>query len=72
MSLFEVSFGVAVVSVFVGWAAALVWEVELEDDVDEVEEVEEADEEDELLEEEELDVADAEEADEVLELCHGK
>ena len=41
MSLFEVSFGVAVVSVFVGWAAALVWEVELEDDVDEVEEVEE-------------------------------
>lgn len=71
--LFEVSFGVAVVSVFVGWAAALVWEDELVDDVDEVEGVEDADDEDdeddeELLEEAELDVADAEEAEEAAEL----
>ena len=59
MSLFEVSFGVAVVSVFVGWAAALVGEGELADD--EEDEEDDEDREEELLEEAELDADEEEE-----------
>lgn len=65
--LFEVSLGVGVVSVFVGWAAVLVGVDELVGNTDEEDCVDDAEEDEELLEVE-LDDADEEEEDEAVEL----